>query len=155
MSFARYQNRAEVQAQTFKYDASAYKFTPNLIYKIDPAPVYPERASIPKKRDQMRAVNLKHYYEKFRNNDINKERLRDRYMTGRLYSHFKQEEMKQHVQEINDKENDIHSKLQYEKNLYKDRGMEAPDIEIDDEFKLPYGMGYDHVIKKKTDMVNK
>jgi hypothetical protein len=27
-------------------------------------------------------------------------------------------------------------------------------MEIDDQFKLPYGVGYDHVIKKKLDLTN-
>ncbi len=27
--------------------------------------------------------------------------------------------------------------------------------EYDDQFKLPYGVGYDHIIKKRTDLVDK
>lgn len=36
----------------------------------------------------------------------------------------------------------------------KEGGFAAPDFEIEDQFKLPYGLGFDHVIKKKADMVN-
>lgn len=28
-------------------------------------------------------------------------------------------------------------------------------FDYDDTYKLPYGVGYDHIIKKKTDMINK
>lgn len=35
------------------------------------------------------------------------------------------------------------------------KGITLPNIEYDDEFKLPYGLGYDNIIKKKTDLVDK
>ena len=33
--------------------------------------------------------------------------------------------------------------------------MQFPKLDIDDTFKLPYGYGFDQVIKKKIDMIDK
>jgi len=42
MSFARYFNRAQTQDYKFKTDMTAYQYRPDLIYRIDPAPQYPD-----------------------------------------------------------------------------------------------------------------
>lgn len=33
-------------------------------------------------------------------------------------------------------------------------GIEAPDVQIDDQFLLPYDAGFDHVIKKKAELID-
>ena len=38
---------------------------------------------------------------------------------------------------------------------FKERGTWVESYEYDDQFKLPYGVGYDAVVKKRTDMVDK
>ena len=102
-SFARYFNRAATQDYQYKTDMTAYNFKPDLIYKIDPAPQYPDNPieSETKKRENQQ---FKDSLEKFRDNTFSKRRQRDRFMTGRLFAHLRQEELKQAVQEIHDKE---------------------------------------------------
>jgi hypothetical protein len=38
--------------------------------------------------------------------------------------------------------------------LNKQRGIQVPDFEVDDSFQLPYGVGFDHVIKKKAELID-
>ena len=77
-------------------------------------------------------------------------------MTGRLYTHLRQEELKNAVQEITDKENVLtNSRRELDASEIKEKGFWLKHYEYDDQFKLPYGLGYDAVIKKKTDGVDK
>lgn len=72
-------------------------------------------------------------------------------MTGRLFTHFKHEELKKQVQQIHDKE---HETKKAKKTTIVQERFNNDMFEIDDSFKLPYGLGFDHVIKKKTDLIN-
>jgi hypothetical protein len=38
--------------------------------------------------------------------------------------------------------------------LNRQRGVVVPDYEIDDQFQLPYGLGFDHIIKKKAELID-
>ena len=42
--------------------------------------------------------------ERFRDNALTKRRQRDRFLTGRLYAHLRNDELKKAVQQIKDKE---------------------------------------------------
>lgn len=72
-------------------------------------------------------------------------------MTGRLYAHFKHEQMKSQVQLISDKENTPEVRKHSKKGL----GVWANASEVEDTYKLPYGVGYDDLIKEKTDFMNR
>ena len=72
-------------------------------------------------------------------------------VTGRLYAHVKPEEMKQSVQFIADKEKEGSQ----QKPSNRGQGIYFDSFDVDYTFKLPYGVGYDKVIKKKTDFINK
>jgi len=76
-------------------------------------------------------------------------------MTGRLFAHLRQEELRQAVQDINDKETSVSSGADLSTTQIKEKGVWVDHFEYDDQFKLPYGVGYDHVIKKRTDMIDK
>ena len=39
--------------------------------------------------------------------------------------------------------------------MIKEKGVWVDKFEYDDQFKLPYGVGYDHIIKKRTDNIDK
>jgi hypothetical protein len=64
----------------------------------------------------------------------------------------KHEEMKQAVSAIHKKEKIDDSKAKVQ--IGASENYAAPDFEIEDQFKLPYGLGFDHVIKKKADLIN-
>lgn len=79
-------------------------------------------------------------------------------MTGRLFAHLRQEELKQAVQEIHDKETSSSSADAADtlsSSMIKEKGVWVEKFEYDDQFKLPYGVGYDHIIKKRTDNIDK
>ena len=76
-------------------------------------------------------------------------------MTGRLFAHLRQEELRQAVQDINDKETSVSAGADLSTTQIKEKGVWVDHFEYDDQFKLPYGVGYDHVIKKRTDMIDK
>jgi hypothetical protein len=75
-------------------------------------------------------------------------------MTGRLFAHIRQEELKQAVQEINDKETGG-SAAEVPTTELKLKGVWVDRFDYDDQFNLPYGVGYDHIIKKRIETVEK
>lgn len=132
---------------------TAYQYRPDLIYKIDPAPHYPDNPVMTPKQQGER-LRFKDSLERFRDNTISKRRQRERFLTGRLFAHLRQEELKQAVQEIHEKEGDA-AETDSSKVLIKEKGVWVDRFEYDDQFKLPYGVGYDTIIKKRADMVDK
>lgn len=58
------------------------------------------------------------------------------------------------MQDINDKEQGSSGQA-IDAAQIKEKGVWVDRLEYDDEFKLPYGVGYDTIIKKRTDMVDK
>lgn len=133
---------------------TAYQYKPQLIYKIDPAAYYPDEPNLTPgqqlQRDKFRAS-----LERFRDNAFTKRRQRDRFMTGRLFAHVRNEELKQAVQNIKDKETGGASDEASAAGTLTERGVWMEKLEFDDQFKLPYGVGYDKLIKKRTDMVDR
>lgn len=75
---------------------TAYQYKPQLIYNIDPAPQYPDEPAL-SGGDQVYRDKFKKSLERFRDNTFSKRRQRERFMTGRLYAHLKNEELKQSV----------------------------------------------------------
>ena len=69
---------------------------------------------------------------------------------GRLHSHLAVENMRKDVQTIKMKE----SQQGEEKMSQKQINLGAASYEVDDSFQLPYGVGFDHVIKKKAELIN-
>lgn len=73
---------------------TAYQFKPDLIYKINPAPEYPDGPEGRDKLNPEKREKYKKFLERFRNYSPIKTKLRERYLTGRLYAHLKHEEFK-------------------------------------------------------------
>ena len=137
---------------------TAYQYRPDLIYNIDPSPQYPDGPHPLPEKTALERSKFKDSLEKFRDNQIGKKRQRERMMTGRLFAHLRQEELRQAVQDIHDKETSASGDAAAESlssAAIKEKGVWVDHFDYDDQFKLPYGVGYDHVIKKRTDMIDK
>jgi hypothetical protein len=139
---------------------TAYQYRPDLIYKIDPAPQYPDGPHPLPAREALDRQKFRDSLERFRDNSLAKKRQRERVMTGRLFAHIRQEELKQAVQEINEKEEGGASAAEVDGGasaaaVLKMKGIWVDRFDYDDQFNLPYGVGYDHIIKKKIETVEK
>ena len=94
---------------------------------MSPAPRYPERQIFPHKEQQAIKVKNKEYMERFRNNAIAKGKEEENFLTGRLYAHLGQEEMKLQVQEINKKEREMVTGTRSRRKRFRNRGnVSAP-----------------------------
>ena len=157
MSFARYFNRAQEQDFKYKTDMTAYQYKPELIYKIDPSPEYPDGPLPLSAGKQLEREKFRDSLERFRDNSFAKRRQRDRFMTGRLFAHLRQDELRSAVQEIHDKETGgaASEDAAFSTTQIKEKGVWVERFEYDDQFKLPYGVGFDNIIKKKADMIDK
>lgn len=101
--FARYQNKMAQAAIDMKSDLTAYEFKPPLISKVVPAPQYPDRA-MPKHKHAMRTIDNRANLEQVRTAAITRKTRNFNYNQGRMYSHFKLEEMRREIQSLRDKE---------------------------------------------------
>jgi hypothetical protein len=128
---------------------TAYQYKPELIYKIDPAPQYPDQPMM-SEGTKVDRNKFRDSLEKFRDNTFTKRRQRDKFLTGRLFAHLRHEELKSAVAEIHSKETSTTAGQEV-----KEKGVWVEQHDIDDQFKLPYGFGYDAIIKKRTDVVDK
>lgn len=73
---------------------SAYQYNPDIIYKINPAPQYPDDPVMSdSKREHIE--KFRRYMDRFKTVSPLKSKLEERYATGRLYAHLRQEELKQ------------------------------------------------------------
>lgn len=136
---------------------TAYQYKPDLIYKIDPSPQYPDGPHPLPAGKKLEQGKFRDSLERFHDSSIAKRRQRDRFMTGRLFAHLRQEELRAAVQEINEKETGgaASAAAVSDASMIKERGVWVDRFEYDDQFKLPYGIGYDTIIKKKADMIDK
>jgi hypothetical protein len=147
-SFARYRNRAEQDAISMKTDLTTYENKRGLISELVPGPRYPDRA-MPKEWEKNRIRDQRYNYELVRTSGITKNRNEARFAAGRINAHFKLEQLRKDVQKIRDQE------IAGKQGLKKiKRGIVAPDVQIDDQFLLPYGAGYDHIIKARADLID-
>lgn len=73
---------------------------------------------------------MKYNLERHRSSYLSKRQNEARFITGRLYSHFKLEEMRQEIKIIKDKEVETRQELE----SAKAKGIQAPEFEIDDQF---------------------
>jgi hypothetical protein len=69
-------------------------------------------------------------------------------------------EMRDHIKEARtqegkyDPEEDLDPADKAKAILKAEQASELPTVKIDDEFKLPYGFGYDQIIKERADLIN-
>jgi len=75
---------------------TAYQYKPELIYRIDPAPQYPDSHDFQQKGTTpvLDRAKFRDSLERFRDNTLAKRRQRERFMTGRLFAHLRHEELK-------------------------------------------------------------
>ena len=90
---------------------------------------------------------------------LKKKGIEERTRTGRLWAHLKHIEMKNHVRDIRTQEGTIvEEEKSYDEKLVdvlKDQKSETgQSIKIEEEFNLPYGFGFDDIIKEKVDLIN-
>jgi hypothetical protein len=86
-----------------KSDLNAYEFKTPLISRVVPAPQLPDRA-MPKHKHQVRSIDNQANFEQLRTSAITRKTRNFNYNQGRLYSHFKLEEMRREIQSLKDKE---------------------------------------------------
>lgn len=146
--FSRYLNKGQQAAIDMKSDLTCYQHVPENIAAISPAPQYMKK-QFPTAKDQTHKRNNIYNAERIRTSAITKAANEQRYAAGRLHAHLKIENMKQSIQIIKDKEQESVNK---KSNLI--RGIPAPEVEIDDQFQLPYDAGYDHIIKAKAELID-
>ena len=65
-----------------------------MIYNIEPAPQYPDEPMERPPKIQRERHNAKESAERFRDNMVLRNRLKEKFITGRLYAHLNHEEMK-------------------------------------------------------------
>ena len=93
-SFGRYLNRGQRAAVDMKSDMTAYQTVPDMIRTVDPGISYPE---YPMGHGTPQAVLIrdsKHNLERLRTSGVAKRQNEQRYTRGRLFSHFKLEEIR-------------------------------------------------------------
>jgi hypothetical protein len=131
-----------------KQDLTCYEYKRDLIAELDPAPQYPVPAMMSQARKN-RAMNSRYNLERIRSSHVTRNRNELRFGHGRTHAHFKLEQLKSDVSEIKAQESVQQAEL-----VAAQRGIEAPDVQIDDQFLLPYGAGYDHIIKAKAELID-
>lgn len=131
-----------------KTDLTCYENKKILIDELMPGPRYPDKA-MKSLREQNRIRNSKASLERIRTSGISKQRAEARFYKGRIEGHFKLEQLRKEVAAVRAEE-----KLNTNKKVKIKEGIRAPDVQIDDMFQLPYGAGYDHIIKAKAEVIN-
>ena len=144
--FSRYLNRGQQAALDMKSDLSAYNQLPQQIARIVPGPEYPEKA-MPNRDQVMKRKNSQYDLERIRTSAITRIEKERKYITGRIHAHKKLEQIRQDVAKIRNTEATAGLKT-------VSTGIIAPDIQIDDQFQLPYGAGFDKVIKKMAENID-
>lgn len=147
-TFGRYLNRGQQAAIDMKSDLTSYEYKTEMISRLDPAPSYPQKAMMSDKQTK-RHANSQYNLERIRSSGLNKKQKEAKFVMGRFHSHLKLEQMRVDVQKIKSKE-----QLSTNDKRGGPKGIDAPDVQIDDQFLLPYDTGYDHVIKKKAELID-
>lgn len=86
----------------------------------------------------------------------------ERAATGRMYAHFKHIEMRNKIMHIRKQEGTYKEQLltleeQVERIIKgTDKGEDCggTEINVNDDFMMPFGFGFDHIIKERSDYVN-
>jgi hypothetical protein len=104
------------------------------------------------RQNQIDRAKFRDSLAKTRDLKIAKTRYQDHFSTGRLYAHLRHDELRRAVKDIQSKEGRWAAETSLNKEgLIKEKGVTVENYEFDDLFKLPYGVGYDAVIKKRID----
>ena len=158
---ARYLNRSEWMANQFKdNNTNAYDWQPEVFPTIDPAPRYQHKALGEKpgyatwkaKRAREGVGAVKNALLAIHGKD-------ERQRAGRLWAHFKHIEMRDQVKSMRANEGTLREESVDEAEVLQQVMKEAKqdtmqEVKIEDEFNLPYGFGFDYVIKEKMDLIN-
>ena len=148
-------------ANRSKNDGLAYDWVPEVMTTIDPAPAYvhngyPKLAGTRLTTSRRAAEGA----AAFRNSLTNVQQKQERSRVGRLFAHFKLLEMRRHIKEARTKEgkynpdDELDPADRAKALLNAEKTSATPTVKIDDELNLPYGFGYDQIIKERADLVN-
>lgn len=154
MGFARYLNRSEQSAQDYKTNAGSMYYQPQQIYTIHPSANYPDEPLGPKtlyEWQRRRTVRL--VQEKIRDLTHFRGKALYRSQTGRKLAHLRHIELKDAVQNIRNLETGVGSSKR-QKVIKASKGITAELPELEETYKLPFGLGFDDYIKAKTDKLN-
>jgi hypothetical protein len=155
-------NRSEWMANKFKnQNLGSYDWVPEIMTSIDPTPRYHERAD-PKKAGprHYKRVRASEGIEGVKTALIKQNQMEERSRTGRLLAHIKQVEMKNLITDVKSNEGTLKQDANFTQEdqvneiLNNSKTSNDLKVKVDDEFNLPYGFGFDDVIKEKADMIN-
>ena len=158
-------NRSEWMANRYKdHSEDTYDWVPEIMTTIDPAPAYhnPGRVKMGGLRENLRK-RAREGLDNFRNPSINLAVRREKSKLGRLMAHVKHIEMRNNIKEVRTLEGTLpeeaHETAGGENEkvieiLKSEKKSKFPPIKVEPEFNLPYGFGFDHIIKEKIDSIN-
>ena len=138
-------------------NTEAYDWKPELLTRIDPAPNY-KNSPLAKIKGK-KYVNLKMGEETafhYRSAVMKKMYHKEKKVLGRIFAHLKQIELREFIKTVRKNEGTLKEEEKTEDQKVTDlvRNMESSriDLDVDPDFGLPYGMGYDQIIKEKADV---
>jgi hypothetical protein len=83
--------------------------------------------------------------------------LKERTFLGRIFAHLRHIELKSYIKQVRTNEGTLKEEPKTEEEQISElvRNMEQTrvNVNIDSEFGLPYGMGFDQMIKDKADLL--
>ncbi len=131
---------------------TAYNYQPEMIYRIKPAPQYPDNHfAVPTKNVLFERQAEKETFERLRHSNFTKIRQQARASTGRLHAHITIEETKKQIQHIHDLETGAKSARHRQPQTV----ASLPEFEYEEKDFLPFGMGYDKMIKERAELIDK
>ena len=143
-------NRGQQVSADMKHDLTAYEFVPDMISNLTPGPEFPYKAMEKTENARKLKRDAKANLERIRTSYITKKTNEERFYKGRLHSHLKLQDIRTEIERIRDLEQTTTTKSL----RATQKGIELPEFEIDDQFQLPYGAGFDHIIKKKAELID-
>ena len=151
-------NRSEWMGNKFKdSNTGSYDWIPEIITSIDPAPKYPHKAL----DDSMSKKGLGRRFfaegiEKIKTGHMQKYMRTEKAGVGRLYAHIKHNEMKNLIRDIKKQEGSLKDEAvstdkKVERIMRESKEAHFGYVKIDEEFALPYDLGFDNIIKERAD----
>ena len=154
-------NRSEWMANKYKTDPSAFLWVPEVMTSIDPSPSY-HNPGYPK-TGGLRLTAKRRSLEgaaAFRQSLTNIQQKQEKSRVGRLYQHFHLIQMRKDIKLARtyegkyDPEAGLDPSDKAKAILRGEKKDALPDVKIEDNFNLPFGFGYDNIIKERADMIN-
>ena len=139
--------------------ANTYDWIPEVMVSIDPAPRYHSKALLTKHSDEwISTTRAAEGLEKVKTGIMGKQQMQEKAEHGRLWAHIKHIEMRNHIKKIRKQEGTFKEELSEEAQLQEimkgEKIKMSQSFNIDQELHLPYGFGFDLIIKEKNDLIS-